>query len=280
MTKKRSKIANRSATSQAKARSSQPQTNASREKLLDGIFRKRRAARELKAEIAEAVNQQADILFGKLLRKIDLRLFALNDLEERITRLEVQQLESAARRALQIDDSKTADYQVIPVQYYLPKNDPDIAAAIEKTLKDFLNDIQFEVVHEYPPIESSLFKRFLAKSIYRMSPEEVAEIAAKSARGIGVKQHDLPQAEVTLKQAEALGKVLETNAGGADFKVQLSGMHIERIDGKVLAISLTPKEMSNLESAPDRFRNAAPTFPERHAEYRALQEGTDGQLEQ
>jgi hypothetical protein len=157
-----------------------------------------------------------------------------------------------AIQSLGIDASEARLSRFLPVRIYLSDGSDDAVEGISDAVDGVLNAFGFEITDEFPTIRGSWFKKLFAKTADAATQPEVAERLQKIERAIELRGLGQPQAEIDLKQAEAVAKLMEAVRDVPLAAMQTGSILVIKVPGPngamVQARTLSQLELIHLEN--------------------------------
>lgn len=153
--------------------------------------------------------------------------------------------QSAIRRIFQ---PPTAAPGTLPVTIYLASATG--ASELELAVVELLDLHGVDIVESPPPVIGSWFAKRKGRIRHWRSTEEAAEVAARLERVLTVRTLDTAQAEVDLKQAEAVAHLMKALENQDDACIQVGSLFLLKVDGTTIVRNLTPRELTFLSRHP------------------------------
>lgn len=126
-------------------------------------------------------------------------------------------------------------------------------AEVEEALRSVLDAMGLRVKYSGPAVRGSWRRRLLARAKAEApSPEQVAALLE---RGVELRAVDQSQAEVDLKQAEAVAKLISALDKEADAAIQIGSILLVKVGVVYSVRTLSPVQMRLLRRQPGLLHN-------------------------
>lgn len=135
----------------------------------------------------------------------------LSDMEESLNQLsedyESFKREIYSERFLKQQGAEILElYKIIPIRAYLASDES--TKLLEESIKEYIEELEGEVVEDYQPINGSWFKEWFAKIYSGKSKEQIDSDLKKTRKAIELKTISLPQSEVDSNNSDAISKLV------------------------------------------------------------------------
>ncbi|GLY64938.1 hypothetical protein Atai01_15570 [Amycolatopsis taiwanensis] len=158
----------------------------------------------------------------------------------------------AGRRRIFQDMSALS--RTLPGDIYLPisvfLSSEANASEVELALVDLLDEAGIDITGSMPPIISSWLGLMLGRLKNWATSSQAEEVLARIERAVEVRLLDQPQADVDVKQADAVARLMSALDKQESACIQVGSLFLIKVDGTVIVRNLTPSEMSFLSDHP------------------------------
>jgi transcription elongation GreA/GreB family factor len=141
-----------------------------------------------------------------------------------------------------------ADVRHLPISIYLAS--AVNASEVELAVVDVLDAFDVDVTETMPPVIGSWFGLMLGRFRRRLTSAQADEVVARIERAVEVRLLDQPQADVDLKQAESVARLMTALENQESACIQVGSLFLIKVDGTVIARNLSPRELTFLSGNP------------------------------
>jgi hypothetical protein len=157
-----------------------------------------------------------------------------------------------AIQSLGLEASGVKISRFIPLRVYLSDTPGQAIDAVSDSLAKFLEAFEFGISDDFPAIQGSWFKKWFAKTVEAATQPEVLERLKKIERAVELNGLGQPQADIDVKQAEAVSGLIKALEGIPNAATQVGSILLVKIaseTGPVVQVrTLTQIELIHLEN--------------------------------
>jgi hypothetical protein len=128
--------------------------------------------------------------------------------------------------------------------------DAENAAEVEAATLRLADACGFVLADEFPPVRSSFWRRFTARTRELASRPEVETRLRELERAVQIQGIDLPQAQVDALQASAAAQLIQSLNGQRIAAIKIGSILAVKLDDQLIVTTLSPAEMLRLSREP------------------------------
>jgi cold shock CspA family protein len=150
---------------------------------------------------------------------------------------------------------KAAGTHRLPITIYLASEAN--ASEVELALVELLDALDVDITESMPPIHGSWLGFRSGRFRRLLSSEQADDVVARIERAVQVRLLDQQQADVDVKQAEAVAHLMTGLENQESACIQVGSLFLIKVGGTLVVRNLTPQEMSFLSRYPTALSSPA-----------------------